>query len=114
MFSNRLKYLRTEKNLTQQSMADYLGISRQGYAKYEKGESQPDFETLKKISEYFGVTIDYLLTGEDGQSPSPDEFWKEILDPETRLFFKDLYEAPEESIKELKEIWEVIKKRREK
>ncbi|MEZ2715385.1 helix-turn-helix domain-containing protein [Niallia circulans] len=112
MLGDRLKKLRGNKS--QEEVAERIGISRARYSHYETERSQPDFETLKKLSDYFNVSIDYLVTGENGKSPSSDEFWKEILDPETQLFFKDLYEAPEESIKELKEIWEVIKKRREK
>jgi len=111
MLGDRLKKLRG--NISQEEVAESIGISRARYSHYETERSQPDFETLKNLSDYFGVTIDYLVTGENGQAPSSDEFWKEILDPDTRLFFKDLYEAPEESIRELKEIWEVIKKRRE-
>jgi transcriptional regulator with XRE-family HTH domain len=111
---DRIRGLREKNNQTQKSLAEKLNIPHQNLSNYERGFRQPDYETLKKIADYFNVTLDYLITGEDGKAPSPDEFWKEILDPETQLFFKDLYEAPEESIKELKEIWEVIKKRREK
>ncbi|WP_084247019.1 helix-turn-helix domain-containing protein [Rummeliibacillus stabekisii] len=61
MFAQVLKILRKNKNLTQSDMANMLGITRQGYAKYENEESQPDFNTLKKIADYFDVSIDYLL-----------------------------------------------------
>ncbi|GAA0313565.1 helix-turn-helix transcriptional regulator [Bacillus carboniphilus] len=113
MFADRLKKLRLSHKLTQQDMADYLGISRQGYAKYEKEESQPDFDTLKKLSSKFDVSIDYLLTGNE-HSSSPEEMWKEFLDPKTQIFFKDLMDAPEEKIEELIRFWEFIKERDEK
>lgn len=42
-------------------MADFLGITRQGYAKYENGQSEADHETLQKLADFFETTIDYLL-----------------------------------------------------
>lgn len=67
MFADRLKKLRLSKKLSQQYMADLLGITRQGYAKYEKTEkgSQPDFETLQKLADFFETTTDYLLGTSD-------------------------------------------------
>lgn len=44
---------------TQQEVADYLGISRQAYSNYEAGKREPDFETLLKLGEYFGCSVDY-------------------------------------------------------
>ena len=46
---------------TQQEVADYLGISRQAYSNYEAGKREPDFETLLKLGEYYGCSVDYLL-----------------------------------------------------
>lgn len=98
MFADRLKKLRLNKKLSQQYMADLLGITRQGYGKYEneeKNSSQPDFSTLKKLAEFFGVSIDYLVTGNENGNSS-DEMWRELLDPKKQVFFKDLMDAPEE------------------
>ena len=111
-YGERLRVLRKEKRLSQKELGKLLGLAESTISMYERNERQPHFEIQKKISDLFNVSIDYLVTGERNIESS-DEFWKEILDPETRLFFKDLYDAPEESIRELKEIWEVIKKRRE-
>lgn len=58
--------LRKEKGVTQKDLAEYLQISRQAYANYEAGNRNPDFETLIKISEYFEVSVDYLL-GKDSE-----------------------------------------------
>lgn len=58
--------LRKEKGVTQKDLAEYLQISRQAYANYEAGNRNPDFETLIKISEYFNVSVDYLL-GKDSE-----------------------------------------------
>ncbi len=58
---NTLVQLRKAKNITQKEMADFLLTSQQTYSRYEKGTREPDIETLIKLADYFGVTVDYLL-----------------------------------------------------
>ncbi|MBX0319791.1 helix-turn-helix domain-containing protein [Shouchella clausii] len=70
MFAKRLKQLRIKNKKTQEEMSNMLGITRQGYGKYENGKAEPDHETLDKIANYFGVSTDYLLGRTD--SPNPD------------------------------------------
>ena len=60
MFSERLKDLRKEKNVTQQDMATNLNIAKTTYASYEQGKRTPDTEMQNKIADYFSVTLDYL------------------------------------------------------
>ncbi len=57
----KLKILRKSLCLTQKQVAMNLGIVQQKYQQYESGKYQPDFETLIRIANYFGVSIDYLL-----------------------------------------------------
>lgn len=57
----RLKILRKEKGMTQTQVADAVGLGRQAYAYYEKGEREPSTETLCKLADFFGVTVDELL-----------------------------------------------------
>jgi transcriptional regulator with XRE-family HTH domain len=59
--SEKIKYLREEKGITQQKMADILNINRVTLTSYEIGRRVPDIYTLKKIADFFGVTVDYLL-----------------------------------------------------
>ena len=56
-----IKSLRLDRNLNQQTVANYLGITQQAYANYERGVRQPDPETLTKLADFFDVSIDYLL-----------------------------------------------------
>jgi repressor LexA len=60
-FCTILKQLRVENNLSQQELADALQIGRSTLANYEQGKRNPDFQTLKEISRFFNVDIDYLL-----------------------------------------------------
>ena len=57
----RLKELRAEKNLSQQQMADELGISRMAYRYYEAAQRTPDIDFLDKLHEYTGLPMEYLL-----------------------------------------------------
>lgn len=113
MLGDRLKKLRAARGLSQQELSDKLNITRGTYAHYEVNKRQPDYETLKKISDFFNVSIDYLITGNEFGN-SPDEMWKEFLDPKTQVFFKDLQNAPEEKINELIRFWEFIQERDKK
>lgn len=61
IFGSRLKKLRMTKALTQQDLAVCLNISKSNISKYENGTIEPSFEILIKISDYFEVSIDYLL-----------------------------------------------------
>lgn len=61
MFSERVIKLRKETNITQSELAKRLGIPRTTYSNYENGNRQPDYETLQKIANYFGVSSDYLI-----------------------------------------------------
>ena len=62
-----LMKIRKSKGLSQQDVADYLGISRQAYCNYENDKREASYETLLQLSEYFNVTVDELL--EEEQSP---------------------------------------------
>lgn len=61
VFSDRLSLLMKERKLTQQILADGLGIKRQTVSLYMTGQSMPDAEQLKKIAIFFDVSADWLL-----------------------------------------------------
>lgn len=56
-----LKTLRTKFNLSQQQLADIIGVSQQSINKYENHNTEPDIETLKTLADYFNTSIDYLV-----------------------------------------------------
>ena len=69
MFASRLRALRKERGLTLQQLAKHFNMSHSTLSKYETGNRKPDIEMLKKLSEYYGVSIDYLI----GKSPIRNE-----------------------------------------
>lgn len=54
-------YLRKEKGITQQKLATEIGVAKSTICQYEKGARTPDNETLIKIADFFGVSVDWLL-----------------------------------------------------
>lgn len=64
-FARRLKALRKDKGLTQQELANRLGLKRAALGAYEEGRAEPRLINLVAISEFFGVSADALLKGGD-------------------------------------------------
>lgn len=60
-FSEKLKYIRNELRLSQDELAGELGVSRQSISKWESGSAYPEIDKLIMISNFFDVSIDYLL-----------------------------------------------------
>lgn len=61
MLHDNLIILRTLKGLSQEQIAGEIGVSRQAYAKWEKGISLPDIEKCKALADYYGTTIDSMM-----------------------------------------------------
>ena len=57
----RIRDLREDKDLTQKQLGEILGMSQTGYSKYETGENDIPTAILIKLSEIYGVSIDYML-----------------------------------------------------
>jgi Helix-turn-helix. len=106
MFGDVLHRLRKEKHLTQRELADKLSISRSALSLYESNKREPDFATLKKIADFFNVSLDYLLDREVGNTSANDykipDYISEVLkDPDITQAFKELKNMSEEEIKSL-------------
>lgn len=64
LFSDNIRHLRIKKDVSQETVAKDLSITRDSLAKYEQGKSQPPYETLIKLSHYYHISIDLLLTAD--------------------------------------------------
>ncbi len=60
-----LKFIRKQKNLNQLKVALDLNISREALSHYENGKRSPDIQMLRRLSEYFNVSIDFLINGKE-------------------------------------------------
>ena len=67
MLGEKIKLYREKKNMTQAEIAEVLGVKAATISKYESGTLEPNIESLKKISELFGISIDDLLKDEESQ-----------------------------------------------
>ena len=80
----RIAHLRKEKGLTQEELAQHMGISPQAVSKWENDQTCPDISALPKLARLFGVTVDELL---EGRETLPAV---RMLPPEQRKDIKDM------------------------
>jgi len=74
-FGTRLRQARKSKRLTQNDVAEHLGIDFTTVSKYENDKSQPDNETLRELAGLYEVSIDWLLTGKLTEGVSNNRIW---------------------------------------
>lgn len=70
-FASNLQFLRKRSNLTQEKLAQQLGVSRQAISKWESGETTPELPTLLQLADLFSCTLDELLRQELSPSVCP-------------------------------------------
>ncbi len=118
-FSDKLKYIRNDLRLSQDELAGRLGVSRQSISKWESGAAYPEIDKLIMISNFFEVSIDYLLK----DSYAADGISAETVDRTVLKFLAssadmenisnrlvDIAEDGEIDTKEMKEIEQIAAK----
>lgn len=105
----RLRELRAQKGLTMKQVGTAMGLAESTISLYETGKRQPDYETLGRFADYFGVSVDYLLGREESPAPetrdgSEDREIREYLqmikdDSKLRMMFDLAKDASLEEIK---------------
>ena len=80
----RIAHLRKEKGLTQEELAQHMGISPQAVSKWENDQTCPDISALPKLARLFDVTVDELLEGKEALPAV------RVLPPEQRKDIKDM------------------------
>jgi transcriptional regulator with XRE-family HTH domain len=93
-----LKKIRVAKGLAQKEVAAHIGVTQTAVSDWERGEREPDFETLVKLADFFGVTVDNIL-GRDNTPTQP------ITDDEALEYLDELHKRPE-----MKTLFQVSKK----
>lgn len=66
----KLRYLRKQDNVTQQQLADAIGVAKSTISMYENGQREPDFETLESLADYFNVEMRTFFPGNSIPSQS--------------------------------------------
>lgn len=92
-----LKKLRQKFDVTQNQLAEAIGVSQQSINKYENHNVQPDIETLIRMADFFHTSVDYLI----GNNKSEDENEFRLSDDEIRLIsqYRQLTLSQQESIR---------------
>ncbi|MRX54795.1 helix-turn-helix domain-containing protein [Bacillus idriensis] len=84
-FGDRLKELRKEINKSQKEFGKVFDLSESTIGMYERNERKPDYDTLIKIADFFEVSTDYLLKGEDFRTQAE----KLLNDPDMQIAARD-------------------------
>ena len=85
--SDNIKKLRHEKEINQEKLADFLGVTFQSVSRWERGECYPDIALLPAIASFFGVSVDYLLGVDKAEN---EEKIKEYLELYDTMKLKDI------------------------
>ena len=99
-----------------QELADYLGVDRTTYVKYETDKSEPTFDTLQKLADYFGVTVDFLMGRDTIEKPAAtmddelNEYLEELKNREDmRMLFSLAKGATKEDVMQAVKIIEALR-----
>ena len=100
-YGDRIAQLRERKGMTQEELAGSIGITRAALSHYEKNRREPDYKILSKIADYFKVSIDWIIRGNNLSAPNDpkyssleltleEEYAKKGLSPETQRELLDV------------------------
>lgn len=104
MIGDILKELRLKRQLTSEQLCERLGIKGGSYRNYERNDRKPDYDTLVKLADFYGVSTDYILGRPNAKAPKDpfdeietiDEMEKDLikewlnLDEKSRRSFLDV------------------------
>lgn len=123
-FSNRLKELRAEKEITGEELGKKFNVSKTAVSYWESGRNFPGEETIRKLADFFQVSVDYLLGNSDVRNPYENhqrisesikddkellEFWEVLKEREDlQLLFKQTKQMTEKDIRQIIKIIKAI------
>jgi Predicted transcriptional regulators len=87
-FADNLQLIRKEKQLSQEELAEKIGVSRQVISKWEQGSGYPETEKLLILSKELNVSLDYLMLGETENDMSEKLLSQNIIAPTGKITIK--------------------------
>ena len=105
LFAERLCALRKSHGMTQQALADRMGLSRGTIGMYESGLRDPDTKTLTHLADVLGCSVDYLL----GRTPDRHPLTGQILTLAARRSDDDTAPLTSKEIKQIREAIKILK-----
>lgn len=108
----RLQMLRKDAKISQQKLADAIGVSRSTIAMWESAASQPDNQLLQSLADYFDVSVDYLLGRTDEKSPGQSNSPELDMDSIEYALYGTARELDEDEKQQLLELAKLMRKKR--
>ncbi len=110
-FGNVLKELRNEKHLTGEELGKKLNVTKVAISNWENGNRTPDTDMLKKIANYFEVSLDYLLgrTDERNLNKEKPKLSESITTISAHRINGDIDNLPDEAVEKINDYIEMIK-----
>ncbi|MDU4891036.1 MAG: helix-turn-helix transcriptional regulator [Clostridium sp.] len=87
-FSENLRLMRKERNISQEELAEIMGVSRQAVSKWEQGTGYPEMEKLLILSKELNVSLDYLMLGEAKHTEKDTSSSNNIIVPTGKITIK--------------------------
>jgi transcriptional regulator with XRE-family HTH domain len=100
MIADRIKQLRLDISISQEDLARVLGKSRDAIASYEANNSLPDMETLKKLADFFEVSLDYLAGRSQLRSQFEAAFDLDLEENEVGKLTGEILDSMQETVKD--------------
>lgn len=115
-FYSNLKFARINVGISQVEMASRLGVAKSTYSMYESGKREPNMQTIRKIADILGVSVEYLITGEEKENYYLNEETTRIAqeifeDKELRGLFDAAQDAKPEDLKLIHEMLLALKRK---
>lgn len=108
-FSDKLIQLRKQRGLSQQQLAEALGLSRSAIGMYETGKREPDMDVLQLFSDYFNADMNTLVSPPSQETSELGELLETLRNREDmRMLFKLARDATPEDVKKAVEIIEAL------
>ena len=114
MFFDIFYALCIKKGVSCKKATEEIGLSNSIATKWKKTGATPGGETLQKIADYFGVTIDYLLSKETEKAPTVSGERRDVLDEVDVAWYGDYKELDEEQKATVRDMIRVMRERRAK
>lgn len=87
-FADNLKLIRQERHISQEELAEIIGVSRQAVSKWEQGSGYPEMEKLLALSKGLNVSLDYLMLGEIKSTENNKTLFNNIIVPTGKITIK--------------------------
>ncbi|WP_346888845.1 helix-turn-helix transcriptional regulator [Clostridium sp. UBA1056] len=87
-FADNLKSIRKERHISQEELAEIIGVSRQAVSKWEQGSGYPEMEKLLVLSKELNVSLDYLMLGEIKSTENNKALSNNIIVPTGKITIK--------------------------